>query len=72
MVGEQTQTKLYDFYETKNGMVDNTGKQSHKLKHERLAVRYLLCDNAGGNNNLQTRDQISDWKLGTDFECAGR
>ena len=72
MVDDQTQTKFTGLYETKNVMVETNCEQFHKWKQSRLNVKYLQCENKVEDENIQTRAQISDWKLGITFGCTGR
>ena len=53
-------------------MVDTTYTQCHKLKQARLPVKYFKCDNAGVDKKVQNRAQISDWKIGVNFQCPKR
>ena len=49
-------------------MVDPTYEKLHKWKHVIPPVKYLWCENAGDNKNIQNRAQRNYWKLGINFE----
>jgi hypothetical protein len=73
MVDEQTQLKFSDlFFDTKNGMVEETCKQLHCWKQSGRGAEIIRLDNAGENKLLQQRLQSADWKLNIKFEFMAR
>jgi hypothetical protein len=72
MVDERTQLKVSDFFDTKNGMVEETCEQLHHWKKSGRGADIIRLDNAGENKLLQQRSQRPDWKLSVDFEFTAR
>jgi hypothetical protein len=72
MVEERTGLKFSNFYATKNGMIEPTCEQLHKLKLDGKAVKFMRLDNAGENQLLQKRSDSKDWKLNIKFEFTAR
>jgi hypothetical protein len=60
MVDERTQLKFSDFFNTKNGMVEETCEQLHCWKESGREAKIIRLDNAGENKLLQQRLQRSD------------
>jgi hypothetical protein len=72
MVEERTQLKFSDFFDTKNGMVEETCEQLHCWKESGRRAKIIRLDNAGENKLLQQRSQSADWKLNVNFEFTAR
>jgi hypothetical protein len=72
MVDERTQLKCSDFFDTKNGMVEETCEQLHHWKARGRDTETIRLDNAGENKLLQQRSQSADWKLNIKFEFTAR
>jgi hypothetical protein len=72
MVNERTQLQFSDFFDTKNGMVEETCEQLHRWKESGREARNIRLDNAGENKLLQQRLQSADWKLNINFEFTAR
>jgi hypothetical protein len=72
MVDERTQLKFSDFFDTKNGMVEDTCEQLHRWKESGQGAKIIRLDNAGENKLLQQRSQSADWKLNINFEFTAR
>jgi hypothetical protein len=72
MVDERTQLKFSDFFDTKNGMVEETCKQLHCWKQSVRGAKLIRLDNAGENKLLQQRSQSADWKLNITYEFTAR
>jgi hypothetical protein len=60
MVDERTQLKFSDFFDTKNGMVEETCEQLHRWKQSQREAKLIRLDNAGENKLLQQRSQRAD------------
>jgi hypothetical protein len=73
MVDERTQLNISDFFDTKNGMVEETCEQlHHRWKESGRGAAIIRLDNAGDNILLQQRSQSADWKLNVNFEFTAR
>jgi hypothetical protein len=72
MVDERTQLKFSDFFDTKNGMVEETCEQLRRWKESGRGADIIRLDNAGENKLLQQRSQSADWKLNVNFEFTAR
>jgi hypothetical protein len=72
MVDERTQLKFSDFFDTKNGMVEETCEQLHRWKESGREAKIIRLNNAGENKLLQQRSQSEDWKLNIDYEFTAR
>jgi hypothetical protein len=72
MVDERTQLKFSDFFDTKNGMVEETCEQLHRWKQSGREAKLIRLDNAGENKLLQQRSQSADWKLNFGYEFTAR
>jgi phosphopentomutase len=49
MVDETTQLKFSDFFDTKNGMVEETCEQLHRWKESGRGAKIIRLDNSGEN-----------------------
>jgi hypothetical protein len=72
MVDESTQLKFTDFFDTKNGMVEETCEQLFRWKESGRGAEIIRLDNAGENKLLQQRSQSADWKLNVKFKFTAR
>jgi hypothetical protein len=73
MVDKRTQLTFSDFFDTKNGMVEETCEQLHRrLKQSGRGAKIIRLDNAGENKLLQQRSQSADWKLNITYEFTAR
>jgi hypothetical protein len=72
MVDERTQLRFSDFFDTKNGMVEETCEQLHRWKESGQGAKIIRLDNAGENKLLQQRSQSADWKLNITYEFTAR
>jgi hypothetical protein len=72
MVDERTQLNFSDFFDTKNGMVEETCEQLHRWKESGRGAKIIRLDNAGENKLLQQRSQSADWKLNITYEFTVR
>jgi hypothetical protein len=72
MVDERTQLQFSDFFDTKNGMVEETCEQLHRWKVSGRGAKIIKLDNAGENKFLQQKSQSADWKLKVNFEFTAR
>jgi hypothetical protein len=72
MVDERTQLKFSDFFDTNNGMVEETCEQLHRWKQSGWGAKLIRLDNAGENKLLQQRSQSADWKLNITYKFTAR
>jgi hypothetical protein len=77
MADERTQLKCSDFFDTKNGMVEETCEQLYRWKESGReesgrGANIIRLNNAGENKLLQQRSQSADWKLNINFEFTAR
>jgi hypothetical protein len=68
LVGEASQFKISDFFETKNAKIEPTCENLFNLKEENKTVKYIQCDNGGENQGLKNRLHSVNWKLPIKFE----
>ena len=54
--------KSFDFYDTKNGMIEPTCKRFEKWKNGHL-VKLVRFDNASENTKLENTGNIKAWKV---------
>jgi hypothetical protein len=64
--------KFSDFFDTKNGMVEETCEQLYRWKESGQGADIIRLDNAGENKLLQQRSQSADWKQNVNFEFTAR
>jgi hypothetical protein len=64
--------KFSDFFDTKNGMVEEMCQQLYRWKESGRGAKIIRLDNAGENKFLQQRSQSADWKLNVNFEFTAR
>ena len=50
-------TKLSNFYDTKNDMIETTCKQFEKWKQNGHPVNFVMCNNAEGKQNREDGKQ---------------
>ena len=72
IVDEFTGLKFSNFYQAKDRMVEPTCVKLKTFKNMNKAVKFMRCDNAGENKNLDKRANSSNWKLNITFECTAR
>jgi hypothetical protein len=72
MADERTQLKFSDFFDTKNGMVEETCEQLHRWKESDRGAKIIRLDNAEENKLLHQRSQSADWKMNITYEFTAR
>src|SRR5688572_23824184 len=63
MVDEAMGLKSTKFMPTKDGMVEPPLRELQRLKHLNKDVKFICCDYVGGNESLQKKIEIAEWKL---------
>ena len=68
MVDEYTGIRFLNWYRTKIGMIEPTAAQFYQWFGKNIKVRYVRCDNARENVELNEVVTGNKWKMVMDFE----